>query len=167
MLFFFNAILRRLNMYRSNRLFVLGSCLFVLISVLSLLQSIILPQLQRLRFRSDLSWYDLGLYGFYPTRSYVSFEHASPATEVARWDSRCSAGYTFVAPRGDSVVQPGSVILDENGELVWMMPLPGITQDFRVQEYFGEKYLTYWHGGQVEGQVEGHGEGAWYMVCLT
>ncbi|CRG89960.1 UPF0182 protein [Talaromyces islandicus] len=152
---FFGAIRRH-----RGRLFALTSCLFALISVCSLLQSIIVPQLQRLRFRAGLSWYDLGLYGFYPTRSYVSFEYASPATEIARWDPRCTAGYTFVAPRGDSIVQPGPMILDEYGELVWMMPLPGITQDFRVQEYLGEQYLTYWNGGQVEG----HGEGAWYML---
>lgn len=46
------------------------------------------------------------------------------------------------------------MILDARGNLVWQMPFSNGANDFRVQEYRGDKYLTYWHEG-----------GSWSMVC--
>ncbi|CEL04131.1 hypothetical protein ASPCAL05263 [Aspergillus calidoustus] len=120
------------------------------------------PQLVRFRFRDDLSWYDLGAYGFGPSRSYVSFQYESPVVEITAVnnDRACDSGYTFLAPRGDSVAHPGPMILDANGELVWMKHNWGTTHDFKVQRFQGQDFLTYWEGEQVEGR----GYGSWYMV---
>ncbi|KAL4919001.1 ASST-domain-containing protein [Aspergillus aurantiobrunneus] len=111
------------------------------------------PQLVRFDFRGNLSWYDLGVYGFGPSRSYVSFEYESPLVEITQGDDGgCDSRYTFLAPHGDSVAQPGPMILDAQGELVWMKHNWETTHDFKVQRYRGEDYLTYWEGSQVEGR---------------
>lgn len=119
-----------------------------------------IPQLTRFRFHSGLSWYDLGLYGFGPSQSYVSFDDESPIVEISPAGAQCDPRYTFLAPRGDSVAHPGPMILDARGELVWMKSSWGTTQDFRVQRYKDQDYLTYWQGNEEDG----HGCGSWYMV---
>ncbi|KAL4905438.1 hypothetical protein BDW74DRAFT_185001 [Aspergillus multicolor] len=110
-------------------------------------------------------WYDLGLYGFGPSRSYVTFENESPLVEITESDNGtgCDSRYTFLAPRGDSVAQEGPMILDFQGELVWMKHNWETTHDFKVQRYRGQDYLTYWEGSQVEGR----GYGSWYMLDST
>ncbi|RAK99953.1 arylsulfotransferase family protein [Aspergillus ibericus CBS 121593] len=133
------------------------------ISLCYLFYTFAVPQLHRLQLRTDLSWYDLGLYGFGPSRSYVSFEYESPAVQISEWESGCDSRYTFFAPRGDSVAQPGPMILDSKGELVWMKYNWDVTQDFKVQRYQDTDYLTYWEGGETEGR----GYGAWYMLDST
>ncbi|GFF40326.1 L-arabinitol 4-dehydrogenase [Aspergillus udagawae] len=145
-----------------------SSCLIptvagVSVSLLYLFNVFAVPQLLRFRFRLDLNPYDLGLYGFGPSRSYVSFEYESPMVEIAEWGSGCDPRYTFLAPRGDSVAHPGPVILDVDGELVWMKYNWDTTQDFKVQRYNGADYLTYWEGTEVESR----GYGSWYMLDST
>ncbi|GAQ05220.1 hypothetical protein ALT_2541 [Aspergillus lentulus] len=135
----------------------------VSISLLYLFYLFAVPQLLRFRFRLDLSPYDLGFYGFGPSRSYVSFEYESPMVEITEWGSGCDSRYTFLAPRGDSVAHPGPVILDADGELVWMKYNWDTTQDFKVQRYNGADYLTYWEGTEVESR----GYGSWYMLDST
>ncbi|PYI04424.1 hypothetical protein BO78DRAFT_347680 [Aspergillus sclerotiicarbonarius CBS 121057] len=133
------------------------------ISLCYLFYTFAVPQLHRLHLRTDLGWYDLGLYGFGPSRSYVSFDYESPAVQISEWESGCDSRYTFLAPRGDSVAQPGPMILDSKGELVWMKYNWDVTQDFKVQRYQDTDYLTYWEGGETEGR----GYGAWYMLDST
>ncbi|GLA19044.1 hypothetical protein AnigIFM62618_006706 [Aspergillus niger] len=153
---------------RANRLRSRLSALHVvtvgaIISLSYLFYTFAVPQLNRLRLRADLSWYDLGLYGFGPSKSYVSFDYESPAVQISEWESGCDLRYTFLAPRGDSVAQPGPMILDSKGELVWMKYNWDVTQDFKVQRYQDTDYLTYWEGGETEGR----GYGAWYMLDST
>lgn len=118
------------------------------------------PQLARFRFRIGLSRYDLGWYGFGPSRNFVSFHEHSPVIEITPAGAQCDQRYTFLAPRGDSVEHPGPMILDAQGELVWMKHNWGVTQDFKVQRYKGQDYVTYWQGDEEDG----HGRGSWYMV---
>lgn len=118
------------------------------------------PQLLRFRFRLGLSRYDLGLYGFGPSRSFVSFDEQSRTVEISPAGAQCDPGYTFLAPRGDSVAHPGPMIVDAHGELVWAKYHRATTQDFKVQQYKGQDYLTYWQGDEEDG----HGRGSWYMV---
>ncbi|KAE8383070.1 ASST-domain-containing protein [Aspergillus bertholletiae] len=132
----------------------------VVISLLYLFYIFALPQLLRLRFRTDLSQYDLGLYGFGPSSGYVSFDYESPVVEITESDSGCDPRYTFLAPRGDSVPQAGPMILDAGGNLVWMKYNWETTQDFKVQRYKGEDYLTFWEGREIESR----GYGSWYML---
>ncbi|KAL4804751.1 ASST-domain-containing protein [Aspergillus unguis] len=114
---------------------------------------------------ADLGWYDLGAYGFGPSRNYVSFELESPLLEITESSNGtgCDDRYTFFAPRGDSVAHEGPVILDADGELVWKQHNWETTHDFKVQRYQGEDYLTYWEGSQVESR----GYGSWYMLDAT
>ncbi|PYH97317.1 hypothetical protein BO71DRAFT_347415 [Aspergillus ellipticus CBS 707.79] len=134
-----------------------------IISLSYLFYTFAVPQLRRLHFHTDLSWYDLGLYGFGPSQGYVSFDYESPVVQISEWDSGCDQRYTFFAPRGDSVAQPGPMILDSKGELVWMKHNWEVTQDFKVQRYQNTDYLTYWEGGETEGR----GYGSWYMLDST
>jgi hypothetical protein len=133
-----------------------------IVSLLYLFHLVVVPQLVRFDFRADLSWYDLGAYGFGPSRGYVSFQYESPLVQISQTDNGtgCDDRYTFLAPRGDSVAHEGPMILDAQGELVWMKHNWDTTHDFKVQRYRGEDYLTYWEGSQVEGR----GYGSWYMV---
>ncbi|KAB8237956.1 arylsulfotransferase family protein [Aspergillus alliaceus] len=135
----------------------------VIISILYLFYVFAVPQILRFRFRTDLSQYDLGLYGFGPSRGYVSFNYQSPLVEITESASGCDPGYTFLAPRGDSVPQEGPMILDAQGNLVWMKYNWETTQDFKMQKYKGEYFLTYWEGREIESR----GYGSWYMLDST
>lgn len=146
------------NALSRPRLLAVGTVL----SLLYLFYLFVLSQLFKFRFRTDLSWYDLGLYGFGPTRGYVSFGHESPVVEISQWDAGCDPRYTFLAPRGDSIAHPGPMIIDAAGDLVWMKHNQGVTQDFKVQQYQGQEFLTYWEGKEVAGR----GEGSWFMVGM-
>lgn len=119
-----------------------------------------LPHLLRFRFRADLSKYDFGFYGFGPSQSFVSFDEESRVLDITPADAQCDPRYTFIAPRGDSVPHAGPMILDAQGELVWAKYNWGVTQDFKVQRFQGQDYVTYWQGDEEDG----HGRGMWYMV---
>lgn len=127
---------------------------------LYLLNLFVVPQLHRIHLRTDLSAYDLGLYGFGPSKSHRSFDYKYPLVEVLADNSACDDRYTVIAPRGDSVAFPGPMIMDANGDLVWMKHNFGTTQNLQIQRYKGEDYLTYWEGEQVQGG----GVGLFYMV---
>ncbi|KAJ5337583.1 hypothetical protein N7452_004311 [Penicillium brevicompactum] len=124
---------------------------------------LLLPQLVRLRIRIGLSWYDLGVEGFGPDQTYLSFDEESPKIEVSPPGAQCDPRYTFLAPRGDSIAHPGPMILDSAGDLVWTQWNSGTTQDFKVQLYKGEQYLTYWQGDTDDN----YGRGSWYMLDST
>lgn len=52
----------------------------------------------------------------------------------------------MVGPNGKSVRQSGPVILDTDGELVWMTDEYHTVMNFNVQNYRGKDYLTFWYG---------------------
>jgi arylsulfotransferase ASST len=55
-------------------------------------------------------------------------------------------GYIFVAPKL-RVAQPGPMILDDRGQVVWFLPIGAKdVADFRVQRYRGRPVLTWWRG---------------------
>jgi len=100
-------------------------------------------------------------------------EHAGSASEVQRFHSRpdlqpplvtvgvnspaTAPGDLFLAPYS-GVGQPGPMILEPNGGLLWFKPLPRYTSatDLRVQEYAGKPVLTWWQG---DVSVHGYGIG--------
>ncbi|KAJ5811941.1 hypothetical protein N7474_008242 [Penicillium riverlandense] len=130
----------------SSQPLTLASIILLSVTAISSLRFLIVPNLRRLHLQVNLTLFDYGFYGFYPTRDYVSVEYKSPDVEIAQWDAECSHDYVFIAPHGNAVEDPAAMILDSRGNLVWMMPFFDGAQDFRVQEYLGAKYLTYWHG---------------------
>ncbi|KAH7061254.1 ASST-domain-containing protein [Macrophomina phaseolina] len=110
--------------------------------------------------QSNPLWYDQGLYGAYPWRDYVSFGLASPRVNVLEESVQCDPGYVFLEPRGRSVSSPGPMILDSDGNLVYMEDRYGEAMDFRPQKYRGDDYLTFWSGTD-DGT---HGRGSYYML---
>jgi hypothetical protein len=113
---------------------------------------------------------DNGTFGYYPIRTYATEEGlSSPQTNFLQWNQRCDDGrYYFVTPRGWSIPDPGPMILDERGELVWTHHFDnkfgGQAYDLQVQQYRGEDYLTFWLG---DDRVRGHGSGWYYMVSTS
>ncbi|KAI2887513.1 hypothetical protein CBS63078_4526 [Aspergillus niger] len=105
-------------------------------------------------------WYDLGFLGPHPTLKYESFDQESPEVNVLRWDPRCEEGYVFLSPRGHSYPDPGPLVYDNQGNLVWIEREFGQIMDLKVQHYMGEDYLTFW-AGDDDGT---RGLGQYYML---
>jgi len=78
-----------------------------------------------------------------------------PVVAVTARSPSVAPGYEFVAPYSGPG-QPGPMILDSSGELVWFKPLPADTSaaNFQVQTYAGRPVLTWW-----QGDVSVHGFG--------
>jgi Arylsulfotransferase (ASST) len=73
-----------------------------------------------------------------------------PAVEMAK-EARddIAPGYIFVAPKKGDAGQGGSMILDNDGQPVWLRLLHNEDLDvmnFRVQTYKGQTVLTWWEG---------------------
>ncbi|QIW97793.1 hypothetical protein AMS68_003311 [Peltaster fructicola] len=110
---------------------------------------------------------DRGVYGAYPVQNYVT-EPAltSPILNWLKWDPACEDGRLyFLAPRGEHISNPGPMILDGKGEMIWSHHFDndfgGQAYDLKVQHYRGQDYLTFWLGNDG---VRGHGAGAYYML---
>ncbi|KAL2276176.1 hypothetical protein FJTKL_01338 [Diaporthe vaccinii] len=115
----------------------------------------------RIHFHGDLSWYGLGVHGLAPSKKVVSFKARTPSLEFPRWDARCSQDNIFFGWRGHEVDEPGAVILDSTGELVWRQTGSEIDQnDVRPQVYRGERFLTF----QMDGPNGNKSQGHWYMM---
>jgi hypothetical protein len=102
-------------------------------------------------------------YGHYPYRTFESTDLTPPAVAHKIDSPACHDGLsTFLTPRGTAVNETrGMVILDDQGELVWMQKTEGQPYNLDVQTYQGAPHLTYWHGDDTVG---GHGEGDYYML---
>lgn len=106
-------------------------------------------------------WYDWGWHGAYPHVEYESFGAVSPRPNLVSQSDRCDDSFIFIEPRGHYVGTPGPVVLDNDGNLVWMETRWGQVMDLKVQRYKGENYITFWHGTD-SGTF---GEGYYLMVC--
>ncbi|KAF2169193.1 hypothetical protein M409DRAFT_20416 [Zasmidium cellare ATCC 36951] len=108
-----------------------------------------------------------GTYGYYPTYSFkTEVDLTAPITNFMQWNERCNDGSLyFLTPRGWGIPDPGPMILDEQGNLIWTKHFAnkfgGQAYDFMVQKYKGEEYLTFWLG---DDRVRGHGSGFYYML---
>src|SRR5918999_3450166 len=85
-----------------------------------------------------------------------------PPVEVAK-EARddIAPGYIFVAPKKGDAGQGGSMILDNDGQPVWLRLLQNEDMDvmnFRAQTYKGETVLTWW-----EGYHTGYGQGEYVI----
>ena len=105
--------------------------------------------------------YDEGKFGEWPTETYRSSPIVGPALNYLQYSDECKDGlYTFIAPRGNKVANPGPMILDQDGHLVWTKRY-GQSYNLNVYTFKGQDYRTFWMGNDGVG---GHGEGAYYMV---
>ena len=85
-----------------------------------------------------------------------------PDIKVNAGSPGAAPGYVFVSPKkepgGRAPSQDAPLILDGSGEPVWFHPPSDSQEDafnFRVQEYRGEKVLTWWvghHSGYGQGE---------------
>lgn len=101
-------------------------------------------------------------YGSYPFHSYRSSNLTSPAVRKATDSIQCyDDNLIFLSPRGKKVANPAVTILDNHGRLIWSKHVQGQAYNLKVQEYKGEKVLTYWVGDDAVG---GHGEGYFYVL---
>lgn len=112
----------------------------------------------------SFSAYDLGFHGIYPTQNYLTLGRPSPWVQISQWDSRCESDGVVVllSPRGVYVPNPGPVIVDARGELIWLEGKYGQAMNLQVQKYKGQDYLTFWSGTSHGA----HSNGSYYMVSL-
>jgi hypothetical protein len=89
-----------------------------------------------------------------------------PVIEVNTNVSGAAPGHIFIAPKNgpeeDGPGQDGCMILDNQGQPVWLRLLHNEDMDvmnFKAQTYKGEEVLTWW-----EGRHTGYGQGE-YVIC--
>jgi hypothetical protein len=86
---------------------------------------------------------------------YLTLPGVSPPGLRARRLGRTADGLLFLAPfRGTAAAD--ALIVDDDGEPVWIHRSDRLVTDVRVQSHGGEPVLTYWEGDRKAG---GHGEG--------
>lgn len=107
--------------------------------------------------------YEYGVLGAHPTTTFRSFDIAPPEVNVLKWDSRCEDGYILLSPRGHFYPEPGPLIYDDRGNLIWIEREYGMVMDLNVQRYQGEDFLTFWVG-EDDGV---RGLGSYYMVFIS
>ncbi|PLN77298.1 ASST-domain-containing protein [Aspergillus taichungensis] len=105
-------------------------------------------------------WYEMGVFGAHPTVKHVSFDQEAPEVNVLQWDPRCEDGYVLLSPRGRFYPEPGPLIYDNRGNLVWIDNQFGMVMDLNVQHYKGQNYLTFF-AGDDDGT---RGIGSYYML---
>ncbi len=91
--------------------------------------------------------YDLGFHGLYPRQHFHSVDLEPPKPVFTEWDSRCNSGNLLLTVRGPSVqgLARGPVMLDSQGELIWMDNHKfHQAMNLNVQTYKGKDYLTFW-----------------------
>lgn len=106
------------------------------------------------------TFWDLAVYGIYPSVKYVSFDLRGPEASVVRWDETCEDGLVFAAPYGPSMSHEGPMILDPQGKLVWATKRFGTVINFRVQKWQGKNHLTFWAGRKTGSS----GTGAYFIL---
>jgi hypothetical protein len=110
---------------------------------------------------------DNGSFGYYPTHSFnTAKELNSPQTNFLQWNTQCDDGHLYlITPRGWGIQNPGPMLLDERGDLIWAKHFDnefgGQAYDAMVQAYQGQDYLTFWLG---DDRIRGHGSGFYYML---
>lgn len=140
----------------------LKPALILLATLLGLLiaHQLILPIVTFLVPSLDPVFFDLGVYGAYPTNTYSSFDLSNPQARHPRWNPECDTGHVLLTPNGPSVERPGPLMLDGTGDLVWMSDEFESTANFKMQSYQGENYLTFWSGSKAATS----GQGVYFML---
>ncbi|MQA85270.1 MAG: hypothetical protein GEV03_11750 [Streptosporangiales bacterium] len=79
--------------------------------------------------------------------SYQSAPDLQPPKLQVDRSGKDTGDYVFLGPKKETL-QNGPMIVDGEGEPVWYQPLRGKREawDLKVQEYRGEKVLTWWEG---------------------
>lgn len=95
-------------------------------------------------------FFDLAVYGAYPTESFHSFSQSGPAPSIVQWHDSCNDGLILLSPHGPETSSAGGpMILDAYGRLIWTTDRyskNGTAMNLRVQRWKGEDCLTFWVG---------------------
>ena len=107
----------------------------------------------------------------WPWRSYKTSHHTPPHMKITHRKGKLAPGYIFISPvnsnneDGTYELSGTGYIMDHYGDLIYAAEehsmdfcgdwVGGMT-DFRVQEYNGKQYITYWNGCNHKGQHWGH-----------
>ncbi|KAL7621598.1 hypothetical protein AAE478_008923 [Parahypoxylon ruwenzoriense] len=108
--------------------------------------------------------YEHDAYGPHPLTIFKSAaELEVPKIDVLQSSKACDSSlHTLLTPRGGATRQPQATVLDSSGDLIWTSSWRGQQlYNLMVQEYKGEKYLTFWAGDDTVG---GHGAGTIIML---
>jgi hypothetical protein len=98
---------------------------------------------------------DFAVYGAVPLQEYVSFDLKAPSPWRLLWDKSCEGGHILVGPNGPDIPKSGPVIMDTNGELVWMEAQWNDIMNFNIQTFKDKDYLTFWAGNKQGGVGQG------------
>lgn len=143
-----------------SRLFLLST--LGSITLLLLLRYLCLPILAYIY--PELNIFDTGIYGAYPEQYYISSDLRSPLAKVVQWDSTCDDGsLVLLTLDGNSVSNPGSMIVDMRGNLIWKSDEYGMTMNAKIQTYQNQDYITFWSGDKLQES----GLGMYYMLDST
>ncbi|MEO3840093.1 arylsulfotransferase family protein [Streptomyces sp. B22F1] len=88
---------------------------------------------------------------------------APPGLDVLKRGEGMAPGLLFLTPQGRHETPRGPQIVDDRGRPVWYHRIPTgfVAADFQVEEYRGEKVLTWWEG---ESSPTGTGSGTGYIA---
>ncbi|GAA2659872.1 hypothetical protein GCM10010400_17710 [Streptomyces aculeolatus] len=88
---------------------------------------------------------------------------APPGLDVLKRGQGMAPGLLFLTPQGRHETPRGPQIVDDRGRPVWYHRIPEgfVAADFQVQEYRGQKVLTWWEG---ESSPTGTGSGTGYIA---
>ncbi len=90
-----------------------------------------------------------------PVWSFPSRPDLRPPRVTIRHRSAATAdGFLFLAP-SSGPGQRGTLILDDDGEVVWFQPTRATAMNFRPAIYRGKPVLTWWEGKAPHGLGEG------------
>ncbi|EMR65261.1 hypothetical protein UCREL1_7756 [Eutypa lata UCREL1] len=107
--------------------------------------------------------FDQEAYGVHPMQKFRSVNLEAPLLNIIQSSPKCEQSlYTMMAPRGLMAGMPQITVLDQQGHLVWTTTWKDQQlYNLMVQEYKGEKYITFWGGDDTVG---GHGAGKAFML---
>lgn len=95
---------------------------------------------------------DLGIQT-YQTESFVA-----PILQFTKSDLT-APGLLFLTPDGTTSTTNGTMIMSDNGELVWQSEISNYYTDLRSQPYNGQTYLTFWNSS-LRGPSRSNGYGS-------
>ncbi|KAM0751596.1 hypothetical protein T439DRAFT_379706 [Meredithblackwellia eburnea MCA 4105] len=117
---------------------------------------------------SEIDDYSSGVLGIAPTQKYHSSELEPPLFNFLhrREDTASRAAgdepvLTFMGYRGSDCKQPGPMLFDRDGELVWHGREFGSVLNVQKQWYRGEPVVTFYTGTE---QYPGYGNGQWNIL---
>ncbi len=111
----------------------------------------------------------------WPFKQFLTEAFVAPVFNVTH-NGPTSPGYLFLTPDGPTSNTNASMIVANDGQLVWHGGLSNFYTNLRTQAYHNQTYLTFWNSS-IGGPTRGNGYGAVefldssyklaYRICLA